>query len=378
MKEPEIIVAGKDNGEDMIVRYQTSKGTEVYGMAIPNVHVDAEWDLGPTWCYLVHGQKTILIDTGRFGNFEIFKSQLKAIGRSLSDIDAIIISHGHEDHDGNLPEVLPEADAQLWAHQIYRQMILYHTDINDGSPHPEYPGSCRSCMMPENFVQKNCNNYHQKRSRLTIDFAISDAEASPIDGLNFIFTPGHSADSICIILDDEIIFTGDTILPNITPHPSRAQSFEANRRILPESYQKENTTYGLMTYIKSLNKIANLGSSDFQATLTAHRLFYGGKFNLIHSTSDRANEIIQFHIDRCHDVLRIISSEPKNLDQIAKEHFTPSQLAGFGSLMARNELMAHVEVMEQCGDVWWSGEDNDLVQHTGSYKCLDAIGAYLS
>lgn len=377
MKEPEIVVAGKDNGEDMVVRYQTSKGTEVYGLAIPNIHADAEWDLGPTWCYLVLGQKTILIDTGRFGNFDIFRSQLKAIGKSLSDIDVIIISHGHEDHDGNLPEVLPEADAQLWAHQIYRQMILYHPDINDGAPHPEYPGSCRSCMMPESFVQKNCAPYHNKRSSLKVSFTVGSNEVSPIDNLSFIFTPGHSPDSICIILDDEVIFTGDTVLPDITPHPSQVVSFESNRLILPENNRHENQIYGLMNYVKSLAKIASLDDNRFSATLPAHRLFYGGQFNLIHSTRDRAREIIQFHIDRCRDIMKIISSKPKNLEQIAEEHFTPTQLAGFGSLMARHELLAHFEVMEQCGDIRWSGENNDLVQHTGSYKYLDAIGKYL-
>lgn len=377
MKEPKIVVAGKDNGEDMIVRYQTSKGTEVYGLAIPNVHVDAEWDLGPTWCYLVIGHKTVLIDTGRFGNFDILKSQLKAIERSLADIDAIIVTHGHEDHDGNLPEILPATDAQLWAHQIYQKMILYHTDIDDGAPHPEFPGSCRSCMMPANYVQKNCVPYHHKRSSLTVGCALDDDDTLPVDNLSFIFTPGHSPDSICIILDDEVIFTGDTILPGITPHPSQAASFKANRLILPEKHRHENQVYGLMNYIKSLATIASLDDNRFSATLPAHRLFYGGQFNLIHSTRDRAREIIQFHIDRCRAVLDIISSESKQLDEIAKEHFTPKQLAGFGSLMAQNELMAHIEIMEDCGDARWVGEESNLLQHTGSYNCLDAIGVYL-
>jgi hypothetical protein len=39
--------------------------------------------------------------------------------------------------------------------------------------------------------------------------------------------------------------------------------------------------------------------------------------------------------------------------------------------------MAHVEVMEKCGDVRWVGENGDRVQHTGSYNFLDVIKAYL-
>ncbi|NQT74865.1 MAG: MBL fold metallo-hydrolase [Chloroflexi bacterium] len=377
MREPEIIITGRDSGEDMIVRYQTSKGTEIYGLAIPNVHDDTDWNLGPTWCYFVLGQKNILIDTGRFGNLEVLKNQLGKIGKRFSDIDIIIITHGHEDHDGNLPDVLPLTHAQLAAYHTYQQMISYFPEIEDGAPHPELPGSCRSCAMPDKFVLKNCINYHQKRSRLSIDFAIRDGETSPIDGLNFVFTPGHSADSMCVILDNEVIFTGDTILPDITPHPSRASNFESNRRILPEGYGEQNEVYGLMNYIKSLAKIDALDDGQFQATFTAHRLFYNGQFNLVHHPRYRSNEIIRFHIDRCRDVIRIISSEAKNLDQIADEHFTPSQLARHGRLMARNELLAHIEVMEEYGDVRWTGENEDILQHTGSYGCLDAIGAYL-
>ena len=376
MKTPDVIVRGKDNGEGMIIHYETARGTDIFGLAMPNIYANADWDLGPTWCYLILGQRITLIDTGRFGNFEVFGTLLKLVGKEFSDIDRIIITHSHEDHDGNLAEILSVAQAELWAHAIYRQMISYHPHIKDGAKHPELPGSCRLCNMSEKFY-RNCLPYHKKRSLLSIDFVIKDDQTTPDNDLSFVFTPGHTPDSICIILEDEVIFTGDTVLPDITPHPSLAHAFEVNRRILPEGYRQKNMVYGLMNYIKSLNRITYLISQPLQATFPAHRLFYNGQFNMIHSSSDRAKEIIRFHIDRCRDILNIIDNNPAGIAEIATQHFAPSLLTGTGKLLAQNEVMAHIEIMEECGDICWVGENKDIAQHTGSNKCLSIIGAYL-
>jgi glyoxylase-like metal-dependent hydrolase (beta-lactamase superfamily II) len=375
MKTPEIIISGKRNGEGMVVRYQTMRGTDIFGLGIPNVYLNADWDLGPTWCYLIVGRKTSLIDTGRFGNYAVLESMLKSIGKVLSDIDRIILTHSHEDHDGNIAEIFPSVQGELWVHSIYRQMISYHSCITDGAKHPELPGSCRQCIMPEK-IYSNCLQYHRRRSLLDIDFAI-DSDQRPVgDSLSFIFTPGHSPDAICVGLEDEVIFTGDTLLPDITPHPTLSSTFEVNRRILPDSWYYENTVYGLINYIKSLHKLAGLAPQPM-AIFPGHRLFYNERFNLIDSLRGRAREIIQFHIDRCRDILRIIDSKPTGLDEIAFQHFPASSLAGAGKLMARDEVMAHVEVMEKCGDVCWVGENQDMVQCTGSNNFLDVIGAYL-
>ena len=361
----------------MVIHYETAKGTDIFGLAMPNVYSTADWDLGPTWCYLVLGRKTTLIDTGRPGNFEFFESLLNSIGKEVSDIDRVIPTHSHEDHDGNLFEVLSSARAELWAHPIYRQMISYHPHIGDGAIHPELPGSCRLCSMPKEFYQENCLPYHRKRSLLNIDFIIEDSQMLPDDDISFVFTPGHSPDSTCIILEGEVIFTGDTILPDITPHPSRAYAFQVNRRILPEGYGAKNTVYGLMIYIKSLNNIASLACQPIEATFPAHRLFYNGKFNLIHSSSGRAMEIIQFHIDRCRDILRITDGKPTGIKDIAIQHFTPELLAGEGERMAQHEIMAHIEVLKECGDICWVGENKDMIQHTGSCNFLGVMRAYL-
>lgn len=375
MKIPEIIVSGKSNGEGIVLRYQTVKGTDIFGLGIPNIYSNTDWDLGPTWCYLIVGRETSLIDTGRFGNYAVLESMLKSIGKVFSDIDRIILTHSHEDHDGNIAEILPSVQGELWAHSIYRQMISYHSHIKDRAKHPELPGSCRQCIMPEKF-RSACLQYHQRRSLLNIDFVIDHDQRRSGDSLSFIFTPGHSPDAICIVLEDEVIFTGDTLLPDITPHPTLSSAFEVNRRILPDSYRYENTVYGLINYIKSLHKLASLTPQPM-AIFPGHRLFYNGGFNLTHSLYGRAREIIQFHIDRCRDILRIIGTKPTELDAIAFQHFPASSLAGAGKLMARDEVMAHVEVMEECGDVCWVGENRDMVQCTGSNNFLNVIGAYL-
>jgi glyoxylase-like metal-dependent hydrolase (beta-lactamase superfamily II) len=376
MKTPDVIVKGKDNGEGMVIHDKTTRGTDIFGFAIPNVYAGTDWDLGPTWCYLILGRKTTLIDTGRFGNFEVFEPLLKSIGKGLSDIDRVVITHSHEDHDGNVAEIISAAQAELWAHTIYRHMISYYPHIEDGAPHPELPGSCRMCPMPEAFY-RNCLSYHQKRSSLKVDFPITDGQRLPDEDIGFLFTPGHTPDSICMVLEDEVIFTGDTLLPDITSHPSLGDAFEANRRILPKEYRRRNDVYGLMNYIRSLSKVACLNSQPLKAMFPAHRLFYNGRFNLLDS-SERAKEIIQFHIDRCRDILRIIDNKSTGVADIVEQHFPPSRLAGFGRVLAENEIRAHIEIMEECGDIRWADENKDIAQRTGTSNYLEAIDVYLN
>jgi glyoxylase-like metal-dependent hydrolase (beta-lactamase superfamily II) len=373
---PNIVVRGKDNGEDMVVHYRTTAGTHVFGLGMPNVYIGTDWDLGPTWCYFIDGQKTTLIDTGRFGNFDKFKTLLKSAGKELTDIDRIIITHSHEDHDGNLADILSAAKAELWAHSIYSCMISYHPHIDDGARHPELPGSCRLCHMPAEF-NRNCATYHKNRSMLTIDYPV-DSDWLKVDNeIALVFTPGHSPDAICAILEDEVVFSGDTILPDITPHPSLASGFNVNCRILPEGYSRENTVYGLINYIKSLNRLASLDVESIRPVFPGHRLFYNGRFNLIHSCSGRAREIIRFHIDRCSDILKILQDGPAGVDEIAVRHFPESQLDGAGKTMAHDEIMAHLEVLEACGDIRWTGEKRDVVRPTGTTHYLSILNAYL-
>jgi hydroxyacylglutathione hydrolase len=52
-----------------------------------------------------------------------------------------------------------------------------------------------------------------KNSQLEKDIAVSDGDTIEIGSISLrvLYTPGHSKDSICLLLDDQFIFTGDTL-----------------------------------------------------------------------------------------------------------------------------------------------------------------------
>jgi glyoxylase-like metal-dependent hydrolase (beta-lactamase superfamily II) len=375
VRTPDIVVKGKNNGEGMAVHYRTTKGTDIFGLGVPNIHINSDWDLGPTWCYLILGQKTTLIDTGRFGNFHALKSLLNSISKDISDIDTVIMTHSHDDHDGNLAEVLSESQATLWAHSIYPPMIQYHPELDDGAPYPGFPGSCRQCIVPKK-MNKNCIEYQKARSVVSVN-SVFDEDTDLPDNIRLIFTPGHTPDSICIILENEVIFTGDTLLPDITPHPSLCKEFMSNRSILPEQYRRENTVYGLLNYVKSLGKIIRLNSPPLEAAFTAHRLFFKGRFNIIHDPSLRAREIIRFHIDRCLEILRIAGNGPVDINTVVIRHFSSGLLKGIGKQLAHYEIIAHLELMEESEDIRWVGDNKDLIESTGSQNFIDVFKKYL-
>jgi hypothetical protein len=204
--------------------------------------------------------------------------------------------------------------------------------------------------MPESFSNQHCLLYQQERSRLTIE-EISNGNSKLSENTQIYHLPGHSPDSVVIVVNDEAILVGDTVLPDITPIPSREDYFEDVREILKPHISNAQSVYGLRAYIRSLKQLREIGAKTPDLLiLPAHRLFYNNHWNEI-DLKARIDELIDHHIERCADVLRILRQGPKTAKDVAVQHFEEPLLKGFGILMAENEIISHCELLIACQDV---------------------------
>jgi hypothetical protein len=172
---------------------------------------------------------------------------------------------------------------------------------------------------------------------------------------------------------NEVILVGDTVLPEITPFPTREAFFQHVKEILNPHYPCPDSVFGLRAYLRSLKRLDGIGNAHPDLlVLPSHRLFFNDQWNEL-DLRTRIGEIVEHHIRRCAEILRILKKGPKTAREIAVEHFPPSSLEGYGMLMAENEVYSHCELLCAAGDVALPEDERFLL--TGSEDFESTIQA---
>jgi ribonuclease/clavin/mitogillin len=143
--------------------------------------------------YLIGQNATrLLIDVGWPGTLPKLQNVLKRRRIPLQDIKCLLVTHYHPDHAGLAQEVKQKGI----------QLVVLESQV------PFIP-RLRSFMKPSNpFIEVTLSdnlNLSFKDSRGFLSRLCIDGEIIP--------TPGHSDDSISLVLDEGIAFTGD--LPGV-------------------------------------------------------------------------------------------------------------------------------------------------------------------
>jgi glyoxylase-like metal-dependent hydrolase (beta-lactamase superfamily II) len=345
----EVRQAGDAAGNGMILRWRFPSGLCIYGLPTPNQY-GGEWDLGPTWNYLVEADRPFLVDAGRWGQGGLLVEMLRGLGRAPRELDFVLLSHGHEDHDGGLAEVVQQTDARVKAHAVYSRLVRKYPELAPEGYKRDFPAKCWHCFMPESFYSRNCLAYHHESQARRVE-EIGDGRQPLAPGLETLHVPGHSPDALALLAGDEALIVGDTILPGITPWPTGHYLYHQVASVLADEYPEPAAIFGLKRYLRSLKELRALGLAHPDiVVLPAHRLYHGGRFNAL-DLAARVEELIQHHLNRCADILRILAGGPQDVEAIARAHFEPDKLQGPGIMMAKNEVLCHCELLMEAGDV---------------------------
>ena len=156
-------------------------------------------------CYLVtSGQEMVLIDAGMRGSSKILANYLKKLGKNLSDIKYIFITHADIDHVGGAAEMKKTTGAKLVIH-AGDAGVLAGTDKGRN-----LKGLMRLLKLLSPLMQA---------APVQADIVLK--ENTDIAGYKIISTPGHSEGSISIYIPGRVIFVGDALRSDADGNPKR-------------------------------------------------------------------------------------------------------------------------------------------------------------
>ncbi len=348
--EIDVLRNGDSAGNGMTLRLTDGYGRTIHTVAVPQ---EGHSHTGPTWAYIFENEGLTLIDPGAEASFDLLRTGMALGGLEVRDIDRVIITHGHADHDGGVARVIEQSGAELWAHDIYQPLLPFDPrdlQMATNSPIKEAMWTTARANGFEHSDSEERQRYMASRRTHQVGHPINHGEQQGM--LTYMHAPGHSPDEICAVIGDgtgsDIVFTGDHVLPEISPHPTMKTNFNGEvRRNLPVHHQDPDDSYGLLTYLRSLQRVADLGTEV--AILPAHRLYNNHKFNF--QTAQRASDLIRFHARRLGRILVTAGPEPQPLEDVTRLTFERRKLEGGNFFAALTEVVAHVELLEDSGDL---------------------------
>jgi glyoxylase-like metal-dependent hydrolase (beta-lactamase superfamily II) len=273
----------------------------------------------------------ILIDAGWNARESLTSlcSGLHRIGSHLRDVQIVLFTHGHRDHYGLAGTVKQISGARLALHRADLPLVRGRVAGVD-------PARLDDWLKREGVIDRAARKDMLKPRKPLPTAQVPDLELAdgqvvdiPPWKISVIHTPGHSAGHVCFIEKmTGLVFTGDHLLPKITPNVTRGPNTLSNP---------------LEHYIRALESLRGMGDITGAA----------GHVGLVDSIAVRAGEVMSHHerkleeihgILQCHDTGTTCDIAERVAWSRSWESLPPS-----GRRLAIGEAHAHLEYLVSQG-----------------------------
>lgn len=277
------------------------------------------------------GERNLIIDTGFNRNvcFEAMQEGLRDLDIDLTKTD-FMLTHMHSDHTGLVSRLFTDT-SKVYISRI--DSLIFNENI-DWSAMMDY--ALHNGFEVEELIKaaESHPGFKYRPKKIPEFTLLDDGNILQIGDyrLKCLLTPGHTQGHICLYEEaKQILFSGDHVLYDITPH-IESWSYEIN---------------SLKHYMESLDKVRNL---PVKLVLPGHRNFFT-------DLKGRIDELKKHHEIRANEVLEVLGKNTMSAYDIAGgmtwdiDCETWEQFPITQKWFAVGEAIAHLLYLESDGQV---------------------------
>jgi glyoxylase-like metal-dependent hydrolase (beta-lactamase superfamily II) len=301
----------------------------------PGVHriaVPTPFAVGRINCYLLTGDPLTLVDTGPNSgtSLDYLERALIELGVRMEDLELVVLTHQHMDHEGLLEVIARRSNAQVAAFAMLLPWLAsYRTSAKGDDAYAQE--MMRRHGVPDDIntlLGVLSNGLHTYGSPGTITVPLNDGDRITMGGAEYSVhhRRGHSPSDL-VFFDEQsgLLIGGDHLL-------ARISSNALVTRPLDGSKEGPRPT-PLIDYSQSLRATRELSASK---VLPGHGEVIDDHVTLIDT---RLND----HVRRARKILKLIAAEPLTAHAIAQQMW--GEIAITQAYLTLSEVLGHLDLL---------------------------------
>lgn len=303
---------------------------------IRTLQIPTPFAVGRVNCYLLEDEPLTLIDTGPNSgkSLDELEGQLVELGRSIEEIELVILSHQHIDHLGLVDIIAARSGAEVAAIDVAVPFMQ-----NFGEDAERDDQFAAELMLrhgiPEDVVralQSVSRSFRAWGSKARVTRPLRDGERLEFRDrtLEVMHRPGHSP-SDTVFWDEErrILIGADHLIKHISSNPLIARPLDGS----------EERPQALVAYIESLRKTRELPAE----------IVLPGHGEPITDHAALIDERFALHERRAEKLYKLIAEQPRTAYDLAQALW--GNVAVTQAFLTLSEVLGHVDLLLNAGRV---------------------------
>jgi glyoxylase-like metal-dependent hydrolase (beta-lactamase superfamily II) len=297
---------------------------------IHRLQIPTPFAVGRVNCYLIEDEPLTLVDTGPNSgkSLDELEQQLSALGRSLAEIELVILTHQHIDHLGLVEIIAARSGAEVAAIDVVVPFVENFGD--DAELEDQFAaGLMLSHGIPEDVVialRSVSRSFRAWGAKAKVTRPLHDGEILRLRdrSLEVQHRPGHSpSDTVFWDANRRILLAADHLIAHISSNPLISRPLDGS----------SERPKALMTYLESLRRTRELPAEvvlpGHGEPITEHRALIDERFEL--------------HRRRAEKIFGLIDERPRTAYEIAQELW--GNVAVTQAFLTLSEVVGHVDML---------------------------------